>query len=458
MTDVIENVEEILVKVEGPKTVLGQQIYVYVPFASLYGAGIVKPDGETLTIGPDGTLSTTLNLQNGEGVDSLVQVYSGELSEIDFQSKATAERAVSLGESNEVRGRRSLSIGKSNVEEGDNSIIGGLSNQSTGSGGITLGELVRNLANRSIAVGLGLENSSDDSAVFCKYNIQKTGVIFVLGNGTSDTNRSNAFEVLLDGRAKVYGVPIEDDDVVRLEDLSNYFPVIKPSEKNVYYLPALSVNNDNSVSYWSIKATPEPSGEKVVIRSKQGRAQMQDPVDDADIANKRFVERTVDAAIKALIGLAPEELDTLEELAKHIQEHADEYAVVLDAILKKADLSFVKEMQQTVDVITSQGDGFDILYSSDVEVTLPIKGGDGVVADVTVEGDMIELRLDPTYVTYLNRAARAIVTPLVSPSEPVIPVIGTNNAQQNVELGDGFSIKDGKLVSTKNYPKFVRLF
>lgn len=239
---------------------------------------------------------------------------------------------------------------------------------------------------------------------------------------------------------------------------ARFVPLIKPTEKNVYYFPALSVNNDNSVSYWSIKATPEPSGEKVVIRSKQGRAQMQDPVDAMDIANKRSVEQIVNTAVQKIVGLAPDELDTLEELAAHIKSHADEYAVIVDAVLKKADTDFVKGMQQTVDVITSQDDGFDILYSSDVEVTLPIRGGDGVVADVGIEGDIIELRIDPTYVQYLNRAARAIITPLTAPAEPVIPVIGTNNAQQNVELGDGFSIKDGKLVSTKNYPKFVRLF
>lgn len=103
---------------------------------------------------------------------------------------------------------------------------------------------------------------------------------------------------------------------------------------------------------------------------------------------------------------------------------------------------------QTVDVITSQDDGFDILYSSGVEITLPIKGGDGVVADVSVEGDIIELRLDPTYVTYLNRASRALITPVTAPAEPMIPVIGVNNAQQNVALGDGLAIKDDKLVTT----------
>ena len=91
---------------------------------------------------------------------------------------------------------------------------------------------------------------------------------------------------------------------------------IKPAEKNVYYFPALSVNSDGTVSYWSIKGTPEPSGEKVVIRSKQGRAQIQDPVEPMDIANRQFVEETVANAggggggTKLYKHLVTEDMDT----------------------------------------------------------------------------------------------------------------------------------------------------
>lgn len=80
------------------------------------------------------------------------------------------------------------------------------------------------------------------------------------------------------------------DTKANVSELSKYIPIVRPAEKNLYYFPALSVNNDNSLSFWSIKGTPEPSGEKVVIRSKQGRAQIQDPVDVMDIANKKYVD------------------------------------------------------------------------------------------------------------------------------------------------------------------------
>lgn len=93
------------------------------------------------------------------------------------------------------------------------------------------------------------------------------------------------YVTITDGKAYV-------NDYVN-DALKSYVPAIVPGEKNCYYFPALSVNDKNELVYWSLKGTPEPSGEKVVIRSKQGRAQMQDPVDPMDIANRRFVEETV---------------------------------------------------------------------------------------------------------------------------------------------------------------------
>lgn len=97
-----------------------------------------------------------------------------------------------------------------------------------------------------------------------------------------------------DGNITVPATASNTTDAVSKQYVDNKFVhLVRPAEKNLYYFPALSVNNDNSLSFWSIKGTPEPSGEKVVLRSKQGRAQMQDPVEDMDIANKRYVDALV---------------------------------------------------------------------------------------------------------------------------------------------------------------------
>ena len=57
------------------------------------------------------------------------------------------------------------------------------------------------------------------ATILGKYNVDNRDAIFEIGNGTSDTNRKNAFEVLKDGRAKILGAPKDDDDVVRLAEL-----------------------------------------------------------------------------------------------------------------------------------------------------------------------------------------------------------------------------------------------
>lgn len=51
-------------------------------------------------------------------------------------------------------------------------------------------------------------------------NVDKPDRYIIVGNGTSDADRSNAFEVLKDGRAKVQTAPKDNDDVVRLKELN----------------------------------------------------------------------------------------------------------------------------------------------------------------------------------------------------------------------------------------------
>ena len=96
------------------------------------------------------------------------------------------------------------------------------------------------------------------------------------------------------GNITVPATPSNTTDAVSKQYADNSFVhTVRPAEKNLYYIPALSVDNNNNLQYWSIKATPDPSGEKIIIRSKQGRAQMQDPVEDMDITNKRWVNSAI---------------------------------------------------------------------------------------------------------------------------------------------------------------------
>lgn len=67
----------------------------------------------------------------------------------------------------------------------------------------------------------GTTASYDSMATFGKFNKNSPDNIFEIGCGTDTNNRSNVFEALRDGRAKVQSSPIDNDDVVRKADLDN---------------------------------------------------------------------------------------------------------------------------------------------------------------------------------------------------------------------------------------------
>ena len=88
---------------------------------------------------------------------------------------------------------------------------------------------INNIQNSDIVNLFGYKLVSNGR--YCKtvvgtFNEDKADTYFEVGNGTSDTNRKNAFEVLKDGRAKVQSAPTEDDDVVRKLDLSDAISAI----------------------------------------------------------------------------------------------------------------------------------------------------------------------------------------------------------------------------------------
>lgn len=142
----------------------------------------------------------------------------------------------SKGECNVLLGNQNIINGGDNVAIGlHNYIIGyvhlsaciGVQNviKGTGSydcyGNYLIGRSLR-LEGGKHRVAVGVSNAKADDA----------SVIFMVGNGDEDASssetqrRSNAFEVLKDGRAKVQSAPVDDDDIVRKLDLSDAISAI----------------------------------------------------------------------------------------------------------------------------------------------------------------------------------------------------------------------------------------
>lgn len=100
---------------------------------------------------------------------------------------------------------------------------------------------------------------------------------------------------------------------------------------------------------------------------------------------------------------------------------------------------------QTVDVITSQDDGFDILYASGAEVTLPVRARDGIIADVNETNDFIDIRLEDTVLTDINHANREIKNIYTILGETVTGTEEVSQAYDTRQTADGMDIIDGAL-------------
>lgn len=184
------------------------------------------------------------NIENGEGVDSIVLRYTGKVDDTHFGNKdyvlddngnpvkdktgsiLYGESAAIFGEANSNNANRALLAGYNNINSGEDSIQTGTSNKNYGIGSAEFGSQNINRGHYSALIGSGLRNEQqkedgtyNTKVIVGKWNLDRLDNIFEVGNGENDKERSNAFEVLRDGRAKVKTAPKEDDDVVRKLEL-----------------------------------------------------------------------------------------------------------------------------------------------------------------------------------------------------------------------------------------------
>ena len=119
---------------------------------------------------------------------------------IGNQVVATADRATAIGNFTTASAIKSTAIGDSTIAEGANSFAGGLESKTIG--------------NNSFAFGSNVVTNKNNSAAFGTYNKSDENTLFSIGNGDSDTERSNAFEITKTGGKLHNKNIITIDDVV----------------------------------------------------------------------------------------------------------------------------------------------------------------------------------------------------------------------------------------------------
>lgn len=190
-----------------------------------------------------GMNSIALNKDSRANGDSSIAIGAGCIADGEnsfaagLSSKAAGYNSFAAGASNNANGLRSVVFGQENNANGGNSFISGyqcnsytLANDSACFGTNTTAkgraDFITGWYNRAAEYTETSDNTpSRTPQLICgRFNTPNTNAIFQVGNGEWNTSSvhtySNAFEVLADGRAKVYKAPTEANDVVRMGDIS----------------------------------------------------------------------------------------------------------------------------------------------------------------------------------------------------------------------------------------------
>lgn len=194
-----------------------------------------------------------LNIQNGDGKDSIQSKYTGEIDTTHFGNHCYGESCAVFGEANLNTGNCTLISGKMNRNSAPNSLIVGLGNGRginanptinvlsgeqlfvfgslnsvlNGNGNAVLGaENILSDVRYTTIIGRGniIDNTSlyEGKCVVGRFNNQKPDTMFEVGVGDYN-NRVNGLEVYKDGRAKVQTAPQDNTDVVRKLELDTKY-------------------------------------------------------------------------------------------------------------------------------------------------------------------------------------------------------------------------------------------
>jgi hypothetical protein len=126
---------------------------------------------------------------------------------------ASGNSSFSAGSSNKATGQSSIAMGKSSLAKGYFSSAIGYSDTATAWGSTAIGYASKASGDFSFATGIGNEAKAYQSFVAGSFNIIEgdpdawipTDPIFVIGNGTDGSHRSNALRVLKNGTTEISG-------------------------------------------------------------------------------------------------------------------------------------------------------------------------------------------------------------------------------------------------------------
>lgn len=141
---------------------------------------------------------------------------------------ATGEQAVAMGNGTVAEGSGSAALGASSRASGWTAVAMGAATTASGSATVSTGWQTTAHGEYSTAMGVGTVTNSYASLAIGRYNRDNTGVshvwdqwdpIFMVGNGTSETDRSNAITMYRNGDIVIIGGYLQSSDIRSKEDV-----------------------------------------------------------------------------------------------------------------------------------------------------------------------------------------------------------------------------------------------
>ena len=236
-------------------------------------------------------------------------------------NKVSGVYSVAVGDNNTVESASSFAVGDDNISKGTGNTLLGQGNVATGTYGTVTGRQNKisgesnfvagkknivssiyegtafgyghnvsadyslaagfgNTVTHSVAAVFGLGNSSsgDDQTVIGRYNAANSAAAFIIGNGYTNY-KQNSFEVLWDGRARVYGTPHSDLDVIRFSDIYSKFNI---SSSTVTLTIHIGVYQNESDKKMYLKAVASDSLHNIYDCSLLPEATFKQPVEEGE--------------------------------------------------------------------------------------------------------------------------------------------------------------------------------
>ncbi len=138
-----------------------------------------------------GLFSVAMGSGNNASGDNSVAMGAGNTASISY--------SVAMGSGNTASNSNSVAFGGGNTASGNTSLAFGAGNNASGNNSVAMGRGNKASGESSVSIGQGLIAVGDTQTALGIFNVDETEFdmrnLFVLGNGTDATNRSNAMTV-----------------------------------------------------------------------------------------------------------------------------------------------------------------------------------------------------------------------------------------------------------------------